>query len=339
MKDLQPLISIIVPFYNADSTILRCAESIMKQTFESFEVIFVNDGSSEFAGGITELSKKFTVINKKNGGVSSARNYGLNSAKGKYIVFCDADDFIEPYYLEDLMRGVDQNADISYVGIASYNLDTEIKDAHITTFKNDDIELDAIDSLKIVRYNLLAVGYPYGKLYKRSIIEENEIRFDERINNHEDHLFYLDYLRYCNSAHIESRVSYYYTYRHCSYSLSHRVPNYRHLLIASDGFLQRFTFFFEKYAINDKHYITKLISEYGLGSRRSAIYSLYHSKQPKITRLKVIKEQAVLFRNWQKLYCYNPAKWKHKFIYSLLASPVFTSNIKDKILCKIYHLK
>ena len=96
---MNPEISIIVPIYNTENYLRRCIDSILTQSFENFELILVNDGSTDNSRKIIDeyksKDKRIKVILKENGGQGSARNRGINMAKGKYIMFCDSDDFVE----------------------------------------------------------------------------------------------------------------------------------------------------------------------------------------------------------------------------------------------------
>ena len=95
----MPVLSIIIPIYNADAYLVRCIESILNQSFEDFELILVNDGSSDNSGNICDkyasLDSRIRVIHKINQGVSAARNDGLNNAHGKYVMFADSDDYVD----------------------------------------------------------------------------------------------------------------------------------------------------------------------------------------------------------------------------------------------------
>lgn len=119
---IKPLISIIVPVYNVEEFLEKCIDSILNQTFKNFELILINDGSTDNSGNICEkYSKKddrIIVIHKKNGGVSSARNVGLDLAQGEYIGFVDSDDFIEEDMYELLYTLITETKkDIANVGI------------------------------------------------------------------------------------------------------------------------------------------------------------------------------------------------------------------------------
>lgn len=339
---MKPTISVIIPFYNTESTIIkRCLESISSQTFEDYEIILVNDGSTNEAITICKehasLNTKITILHKSNGGLSSARNYGLDHANGKYIVFLDSDDIVEKDYLESLYKGKD--CDLSFIGINKYNLETN-KTEDFIQFKSEEIINipSEIGSKKIIEYDLLAIGFAWGKLYKRDIIEINHIRFDERIKiMHEDHLFYYDYLIHCKSIYLSKAICYNYTYQSNSASLSHTVPPYKILLISSDGFMNRYPILLKKMGITSTKYIKRITTEYGIGTRRSAVYSLYYYHNAITERISFLKEQSEVFRYLYRKYGYNPPKIKHYLVYMLICTKYLPAKIKDIVLKTIYN--
>lgn len=110
-------ISIVVPVYNVEEYLSRCVESILAQTYKNFEIILVDDGSTDNSGELCNQyereHKEIRVIHKENGGLSDARNCGMNDARGSYITFVDSDDYIHPLYLELLVKGIQKGADFS----------------------------------------------------------------------------------------------------------------------------------------------------------------------------------------------------------------------------------
>ena len=104
----QPLVSIIVPVYNAADHIARCIESIRRQTYRNLEIILLNDGSKDVSYAVCQsyagIDRRIVVIDKNNSGVSATRNLGMQEAHGKYFQFVDADDFIQPYATELLVQ-------------------------------------------------------------------------------------------------------------------------------------------------------------------------------------------------------------------------------------------
>ena len=222
-------ISIVVPVYNAEANIRKCVDSILRQTFTDYEVILVDDGSVDKSGAICDdyasAHANVHVYHIPNQGVSHARNFGMLKSSGRYVTFVDSDDFLSETALELLARG---KGKLTYFSIGQYNLDTSKYEREITTFETTDVNLcDKNDVEKIEQMDLLAVGFPYGKLFDMEIIKKNSLHFDERIKNHEDHIFCFDYLLCVNEVHVEKEVGYYWTYKSKSNSLSHLTPPMR----------------------------------------------------------------------------------------------------------------
>lgn len=186
------LISIIVPIYNSSKTLDFCINSLLNQTYKNIEVILVNDGSTDNSLDIcnkySKLDRKIKVINKENGGVSSARNAGLAVANGNYIGFVDSDDYIEKNMYEELFNTLKKNNS----KIAICNI--EFKNEYGTTIKefSHDNVVFGRDELPLYMFNVLCInGYLCNKLYSRELIFINNdyIKFDETIRILEDNLF------------------------------------------------------------------------------------------------------------------------------------------------------
>ena len=118
----KPLISIVVPIYNVEAYLVNTVESILKQSYANLEVILVDDGSTDSSGKISDdlakYDKRIRVVHKKNGGLSDARNIGIEMAEGKYLGFVDGDDFIDENMYERLyLNLIENNANISVIKI------------------------------------------------------------------------------------------------------------------------------------------------------------------------------------------------------------------------------
>lgn len=180
----QPAISIIVPVYNSSQYISKCIESILAQTFQNFELILVNDGSTDQSGQICDqyarVDGRIKVVHKKNGGVSSARNTGINIAKGEFISFVDGDDWIysDMYYrLYELCKETD--SDISICG--NYR---EVN-GDVIHFEREKlvIEMDNTEAMRQLftgKYFRFAV---WAKLYKKSCLENIQYPEDRRLDD------------------------------------------------------------------------------------------------------------------------------------------------------------
>ena len=229
---MQPKISVIVPVYKAEKYLHRCVDSILAQTFTDFELILVNDCSPDNCGAIfDEYAKKdnrVRVIHKENGGVSSARNLGLDNAQGEWITFVDADDYIENGFL-DIPDSVQEDLLIQnykVLGDESYDIgeftESTISTVQIQNFINTNIEKQFLKT-------------PWAKFFKRDIIQKNEIRFPYGVKIGEDTLFVLDYLYYTKSVNFLASANYLYYYdKNCidRYRLSaEKAIEIHHLLI------------------------------------------------------------------------------------------------------------
>lgn len=129
MKDITPKISIISPVYNAERYIVKCLDSILVQTFQDWELILVDDGSSDKSGVICDeyaaRDSRVIVIHKENGGVGAARQTGLDAVTGEYVIHADPDDWVEPTMLQELYaKAVAEAADVV---ICDYYVDTKKK--------------------------------------------------------------------------------------------------------------------------------------------------------------------------------------------------------------------
>lgn len=194
MMKLSPVVSIIVPVYNAEKYLRRCIDSVLAQTYQDFELLLIDDGSKDSSGAICdEYAKKVTrvkVFHKENGGVSSARNVGLDNAKGEYITFVDADDWIKPLYLEHLLRGIEKSdMVIAYATVFRENDNEGVEEKYL--------EHDITDKNFSLLFEENAMSWhtsPWSKLYKRKIIETHRFRFEVDVHLGEDAIFLYSYM-------------------------------------------------------------------------------------------------------------------------------------------------
>ena len=207
----MPKISVIVPVYNVEQYLHECIESIVRQSYGDFELILVDDGSSDASGSICDKAagndERITVIHKPNEGVSIARNVGIESARSEWITFVDSDDIIEEDYLENLYRKAQQQkSDLVTSGILfDYGEKQKVYSLEDTTIKSFEKESDFV---YMITQELITS--PVGKLYKRDIIIENDLRFDPLLSFGEDRDFNIRYLNATESACSTSYVGYNY---------------------------------------------------------------------------------------------------------------------------------
>lgn len=194
-------LSIVIPVYNREKRIEKCLDSIRKQTFTDYEVILVDDGSVDSSYAVctryAEKDRRFKVIQKENGGVSSARNAGIRASRGQYLAFMDSDDIIPQYYYEVLCQTYKRYEEKAYVlsGIRKITqFDEDFKEGEKNFFRERKVPMK--DMLKVFQEQLL--NPPWNKVYDRQLLMEKQIFFDESIHIGEDLLFNLCYLEYGN---------------------------------------------------------------------------------------------------------------------------------------------
>lgn len=201
------MISIIVPVYNVESYLSQCVESILGQTLRDFELILIDDGSTDHSGAICdEFAKqdgRIRVIHQENRGVSRARNTGISLARGEWLCFVDADDILSSMFLQKFHARFNGISDYYIQG--SCNVSNEIIETR-SEYQDKDFTLGE----DIIPSNILENGVPWGKLFSSAIVKHNNIRFNEHLNRGEDELFCMDFLYYTKKISTVAYNGYYY---------------------------------------------------------------------------------------------------------------------------------
>lgn len=227
---MNPKVSIIVPVFQAEDTIERCIKSLINQSYENIEVVLIDDGSSDnSADKCVEWERKDNrvklVCMNQNKGVSVARNRGLDSMTGDYFCFLDSDDYLE----EDMIRSMVEKAlseasDICICGFKRENYGKIIKEINSVQICAVSIE-DFFYEYFWLLFNNHILHNIGTKLYKKRIVDDNQIRFNEEIGIKEDISFALEYLKHCEV--ISSVSESYYIYTSNEKSIMHNyVKNY-----------------------------------------------------------------------------------------------------------------
>ena len=205
------MISIIVPVYNTEKYLSACIDSILKQSFKNFELILVNDGSTDNSKIICDeyakTDSRIRVVNTENQGVSAARNTGITCSRGEYICFVDSDDTLDKDYLCILSSQIIQSNDLVLCG---YYVEKDSTVENEIIFSNN--KYDVIDKNQIffiVEKYLFSA--PWCKIFKSSIIKGNNIKFCEDMSLGEDLVFNFDYLNYVNKIFIINKCLYHYS--------------------------------------------------------------------------------------------------------------------------------
>ena len=209
----QPLVSIIVPVYNAEVYLGPCLERLRSQTWPNLEIILVNDGSTDGSGQLcaaaARVDGRIRFLDRPNGGVSAARNAALAAAKGDYLQFSDSDDLLTPDATETLVRAA-QVTGADLVISHFFRVDGE-KQAQRGHIKGERLLTRQEFAQEMVK---APANYYYGalwnKLYRRSIVEKQGLRFAEDVTWSEDFLFNLEYIRHVRLVAAVPKPLYYY---------------------------------------------------------------------------------------------------------------------------------
>lgn len=206
-RKTMPQISIIVPVYNSEKYLGRCIDSLLAQSFKDFELILINDcsqdRSAEICEAYAEKDTRIKVINKlKNEGVSAARNSGIDIAEGKYLMFCDSDDYVSPKWCQLLYDAILSNgkawivSNIWCVSSKGKTLQTTQKKESLTDY--------------FMVYKSGISAYIWNKIYDLDIIRRAAIRFDKGCYMGEDVIFNIEYYKHCDSIIFLEEPLYYY---------------------------------------------------------------------------------------------------------------------------------
>ncbi len=205
------MISVIVPVYNSQKYLDRCIKSILNQTYRDFELLLIDDGSTDSSGLICDKYAKsdsrVSVIHKVNGGVSKARNIGIDNATGDYVTFVDSDDYISETMFSDLMACFADTADMV---VGSLKMVSEMGETEY-------LMEDSLISTKALLEDYLSGTFPRiclngpcVKLFRKDIIDKHHIRFDCNMRLGEDTVFVTEYLSHCKKIWTTNKVLYFY---------------------------------------------------------------------------------------------------------------------------------
>lgn len=329
------ILSIIVPIYNVEDYLEECIQSILKQTFQRFEIILVNDGSSDSSGVICDEYKKkdnrIKVIHKENGGVSSARNIGLENAMGKYVAFVDPDDTIDFRMYEIMInKAINDDVDIVVCKIKIINnklkIDKESKVWRVVNCKivKEDIEKNLIpDILTNGQYSMTS---SVNKIYKIDLLKKTNIKFDEEMSHGEDARFNLLLIQEANSIEFIDKALYNYYIRD-RVSLTRTFnENLYDEIVENKNFGLKLC---KKYNINNtKGYHDEYINN-SINFIQDLIRSnLANSKKRKLV-LRIINEKDFI----EELGNYNPPSYYYKILKLVFKIKCYLL-IKGIVLCK-----
>lgn len=286
----KPIISIIVPIYNVEQFLHCCIDSILAQTFTEWELLLIDDGSPDRSGEICDeyaaKDSRVRVFHKENGGVSNARNLGLDNARGEWVTFVDADDIIQPGFLRGLLAPTEEYEALDFVQAGCCNYRNEkivgIEQQYELYVGNDPAYLfnhfRGLTSSKLFRLenvNHWSDGLP--------------LRFDEKMKIAEDMAFTLDYLLTVKRYAFVSEVGYYYridnmysaTKSKSVVPYDNELHSFKHLFKSTDSFIKRNEITLDR--------CTERYSQRGK-QLQNTLLSLYRNKTGRCSRISHIKE-------------------------------------------------
>jgi len=309
---MSRLVSVVVPVYNASLYLEDCIKSILNQTYSNIEILLINDGSTDNSGHICEsyskVDNRIKVVHQQNSGPSIARNNGIQKASGEFIQFVDSDDQLEPYTIERLIESVQNSVEMVICGFKTINY-----------YKNKRITKEFIPSIDGIFDNnefMQNFGILYkesllhsqcNKLYRKSVLEKYNIRFQEGVSFGEDLLFNIDYLKVCKHIAVIKDLLYFYLIFNNNQSLS-KIFRENFLEDKKIMFIRVRDLLVEKSSFNGKNkylieslYITKIISSfdtifiqnnYNSGARKKIIKAIISDKMT-MDMLKYLKRGSV----------------------------------------------
>lgn len=303
-------VTIIIPMYNSEKYILNCLNTVINQSYKNIKVLLVDDGSTDNTINVCQhflkknKIKNMEILSKKNGGPSSARNYGLEHAKTDYICFVDSDDEIKSDYVEKMIK---EKNDLVIAGYIEKYYNKEIINNIVNKKKIlNDLEFDKM------LLNVPLTSYfnsPCCKLYKTSIIKNNKLKFDENINIGEDLKFNLLYFEKCKSITLIPDNLYYYNHININ-SLTSKF-NENRWDIELDLFKVYMNYFKKK---NNYKTFEEEINEFLLSSLTKTCYTLIKSNKENKFKINYIKKMIndKVFKN--KIFSRNKISNKIAFL-------------------------
>lgn len=323
----MPKISVIIPVYNAEKYLRNCLDSLLKQSFQDFEVIIVNDGSTDGSACICDeyknKDKRIIVIHQNNEGVSNARNTAIREVNGEWLFFLDADDELFQDSLENLYNHT-HNADMvigecevyNYMGIRIFSPPKRLL---FTYNRSNALHL-------LYRPKFIYQGYLCNKLYKSSIVAENNIYFNKNISFGEDKLFIVQFLCQCNNVVYTSQPVYKYLKREES-AMGSINKGFNNKYISSfHAEVESYNTILRTNGIKKeiKHYSQESIVE-------SYLNIVSHIKRFSVKEENVIKELKAKMNNIVPKLTYYRLFMRYTFIKSVNKAKIFIRTILSRI--------
>lgn len=232
-------VSVIIPVYNTHADLLsKCINSVFEQSHSDLEIFIIDDGSTKNCLDLLkklEQDSKINLIRKSNEGVSTARNIGIQKATGEWIMFVDADDYIEHNLITELLREADENTDI-ICSACKFERNSQTLENHFysekKSFRNTEEKKELYKQLMYGRYSqnphnyVTAIGVPWAKLYRKAFLDQHHLLFDTELKRMQDNIFNMHAFFYANKIIYLNKCLYNYNCEHLSKHINKYYPDY-----------------------------------------------------------------------------------------------------------------
>ena len=287
------LISVIVPVYNVEKYLEKCINSIKNQTYKNLEIILVDDGSPDncpaLCDSLSKTDDRIKVFHKENGGVSSARNLGLENATGEFVAFVDSDDYLEKTYYADMVALIDKKTDIVTSNITINSL----KGSKILPPINKDDISDILDSPENFMQFILSNYFDFttNKLYRKSLITE---KFDISLKLGEDRVFNLKFFEnITGTIKFSNNTGYIYVYNPNS-ACKKTYPNFYEMINFTTTEIKNFLI--KKFGTFDNYYFFKIVESLFYNCIKKTPKCEYKTLKQKLKNSELIADYKKLYK-------------------------------------------
>lgn len=364
---MNPVVSIIVPIYSAESFLHRCVDSVVAQSWKDWELILVDDGSPDNSGAICDeysrRDKRIKTYHKTNGGVSSARNLGLEHVSGKWVTFLDSDDEIRSEFLECFIKGTTNN-EFQFAFLTEYSTCYQGRTDDICVGRPDFWDLPNFPSFLKQYVDDPILKAVHSNFFLWEILRKEGLRFNTKVRSGEDHLFVMEYLIFVNAVKaVQGRgYIYYLPYNYVlKYSPKLKEIEYKHSLTenALSRLEQRFNINLSEYKktkwrhalscvdifkLYDKDIFSQFKHLYkikiGSGYESDAVCNRESRAAGTLLQIVGMKQHEKQFKSLLSLLCKNLNKAEYKTKSFPLTSRIalMFAQTHSKLLLKIYLL-
>lgn len=309
-------VSIILPCYNVEKYIAKSIQSVLDQTYTDFELLVVIDGSPDNSKAVAETfnDDRITIYEKPNGGLSDARNYGLERAEGDFVYFMDSDDWIESNLLEDNLK-ITEDEKLDFV-VFGYVQDNEDLNGNILSTINISPSVSTYlkesKNLHIDVHHLGLLGYAWNKIYRKSFLDKHQFRFQKGISLVEDILFNVPIYKIADKIRFNNQCYYHYINRAEESLMKRFHENSFELKVKKNIVLEEFL---ASWNVKNKN---ELLADSLFLGLKYCILNLVESNTNPQQKLVYLKDMCSHPRGERLFMHYTPVSLKDKVLLSLI---------------------